>query len=125
MGSLCCDGIHGCGSKVAFFDGSSKGGYVITMAPNGPFIEGHMADPSLRGQPQTSGTKLIEPRNSAGVCNTDCAVVAARLLYSELQGYTVTKHSLTDAVKATPGIVVLDAQEVHDTFHNCSSTALG
>ena len=57
--------------------------------------------------------------------NTDLEVLAARLVWSELNSYTVAKHYVTDAVKATSGIVVLDAKGVCDAPHNSSSTALG
>ena len=58
-------------------------------------------------------------------CNTDDELFAARLLWSEINGYQVSKQSVTDASKATPGIIVLDAEGVHDVLHDSSSTALG
>ena len=36
----------------------------------------------------------------------------------------MTKHNLTEAVKATPGIVVLDATGVYGALHNSSSAAI-
>ena len=36
-----------------------------------------------------------------------------------------TKHNVTEAVKATPGIVVLDANGVYEALHNRSSAASG
>ena len=50
-------------------------------------------------------------------------VFLARLLWSELNGHAVAKHNVTEAVKATPGIVVFDAE--CDARHNKRSTALG
>ena len=35
----------------------------------------------------------------------------------------MTKQNVTDAVKATPGITVLDGTGVYDALHNSSSTA--
>ena len=45
-------------------------------------------------------------------CNTDDALFAARLLWSEIHGYQATKQNVTDAVNATHGIIVLDAEGV-------------
>ena len=58
-------------------------------------------------------------------CNTDDEFFAARLLWSEINGYQVARHNATDAVKATRGIIVLDATGVYNALHNSSSTALG
>ena len=58
-------------------------------------------------------------------CITDDELFAARPLWSEINGHQVTKQIATDAVKATPGIVVPDAKRVYDALQNSSSTALG
>ena len=47
----------------------------------------------------------------------------ARLLWSELNGHAVAKHNVNEAVKATPGIVVFDAE--YDARYHRRSTALG
>ena len=52
-------------------NGRSTGGYVMTMAPHGPFTDGHLTDMRLAGwfnkQSQTSSTQLFECRNAAGM----------------------------------------------------------
>ena len=55
-------------------------------------------------------------------CNTDDYF---RLLWSEINAYQLPKQHVTDAVKATLGIIVLDAKGVFDVLHNSSSTTLG
>ena len=58
-------------------------------------------------------------------CNADDVLFTARLLWSDINGYQVTKQNVTDAVKATPAILPLDAKGVFDAAQNSSSTALG
>ena len=47
-------------------------------------------------------------------CNIDDELFAARLLWSEINGYHATKQNVTDAAKATPGFIVLYAKGVYD-----------
>ena len=84
------------------------------MAPCGPFIEGHATDQSSTGW---STNEFLELRNPAGAQHG--------LLWSELNGHAEMKHSVTQAVRATLGIVVLDAKDVYDALHNRRSTTLG
>ena len=103
------------------------GGSVLTMAPYGQFLEGHVVDISLLGW-STNKLKRV-PRSSLSAefqqaCSIDDEQYAARLPWSEINGCQVTKHNVTDAVKATPGILVLDAKGVYDAVQNRSSTAL-
>ena len=72
----------------------------------------------VKQQTQTSSQKLWKR-------NTDDEVFAARLLWSDITGFAVTKHTVTEAVKATPRIEVLDALKEIDAQHQCSSTAVG
>ena len=105
-------------------DGSSTGGYVMTMAPYRPFNEGHMTDTSLVGWSTNKPKRVARSSVSAEIqqaCNTDRGVFPARQLCSCVNGNTVTKHSVTEAVK----IVGLDAIGVHNALHHSSSTALG
>ena len=109
-------------------DGSSTGGYVWTMAPYRQLIEGHVTDLSLIGWSTNKLKRVARSSLSAEIqraCNTDDELSAARLLWSEINGYQVTKHNVTDAVRATPGIIVLDANRVYDAVQNSSSTPLG
>ena len=64
----------------------------------------HELDGVVDKQTHTSGMRLFECMNSACVF----------LQWSELDGHTVTKQNATDAMKATPGIVVLGAKGVYD-----------
>ena len=95
---------------------------------SGPFIEGHMTDMRSIGWPTKKLKRVALSPSSAEIqqaCNTEDDVFAARLLWRELNGHAVTTRNVTEAVEATPGIVVLDAECVHDAPHNSSSTALG
>ena len=94
-------------------DGSSSGGYVVTVAPSKQFIEGHMTDMSLIGW-STNKLKCVAKLSAE-----------ARLLWSETHGCQVTMQNVTDAVKATPGNIVLNAKRVFDALQNSSSTETG
>ena len=52
----------------------------------------------------------------------DHEVFLARLLWSELNGYAVSKHNVTEVVKVTRDIVVFGAE--CDARHNRRSTVL-
>ena len=71
------------------------------------------------------GGGVCAARRATATDETDDELFAARLLWSEINGYHVTKLNVTDAVKATPGIIVLDAKGVDDAVQNSSSTAQG
>ena len=64
-------------------DYSFTGGFAITMALYGPFIEGHMIDTALIGW-STDTLKRVGRSSLSGdiqqACNTDDEVFAARLL---------------------------------------------
>ena len=99
-----------------------------TMAPYRQLIEGHVTDLSLIGWSTNKLKRDARSSMSAEIqraCNTDDELFAARLLWSEINWYHVTEHNVTDAVKATPGIIVLDANRVYDAMQNSSSTPLG
>ena len=101
---------------------------MLTIAPYRQFIEGHMTDMSLIGWSTNKLKRVARSSLSAEIqqaCNTDDELFAARLLWSETNGYHVTKHNVTDAVKATPRIIVMDAKRVYHAVQNSSSTALG
>ena len=105
-------------------DGSSTGVYVMTKAPYGPFIEGHVAHMSFVGWSSNILKRVARSSLSADTqqaCNTNDEVFAAQLLRSEPNGYTLKKHNVTDAVKAR-----LDSlswmQTECTTRHICSSS---
>ena len=107
-------------------DGSSTGVYVITKAPHGPFIEGHVADMSFVGWLSNILKRAARSSSSADTqqaCNTNDEVLAAQLLRSEPNGHTSKKHNVTDAMKGR-----LDSlswmQTECTTRHICSSSRL-
>ena len=105
--------------KVAELVGSSTGGFVLTVAPYTQCIERHITDMSLIGWFTNKLNRVARSSLSAEIqqaCNTDDELFAARLLRSEINGYQVTKQNVTDAVKATPGIIALDANGVYVWF---------
>ena len=109
-------------------DGSSTGGYVLTLALYKQFFEGHMIDMSLSGWSTTKQERVPRSSLSAEIqqaCNTDDEVFAARLLWSEINGYQVTKQNVTDAAKETPGIIVFDAKGAHDALKKKVSRLAG
>ena len=98
------------------------------MAPYRLFIESHMTDVTLIGWSTNKLKRVVRSSLSAEIqqaFKTDNELFAARLFWSEIKGYQVTKHNVTDAVKATTGIIVLDATGVYDAVQNSSSAALG
>ena len=101
---------------------------MLTMAPYRQFIESHMTDMTLIGWSTNNLKRAARSSLSAEIqqaCNIDDELFAARLLWSEISRYQFTKHNVTDVVKATPGIIVLDAKGVYDAMQNSSSTARG
>ena len=88
-------------AQGARMDGGSTRGYSLKMAPYTSFIETHMTGMSF------SRTTNPDEWPRVSLCNED-KVFAARLLWSEINGFTVTKHNVTEAVKATLSTEVLD-----------------
>ena len=83
---------------------------------------------SLIGWPTNNFKRVATCALSAEIqqaCNADDGLFAARLLWSDINGYQVRKQNVTDAVKATRGIHLLDAKGVFDAAQNNSSSALG
>ena len=105
---------HTDAAQGARVDGCSTGGYVLTMTPYRQSIEGHMTDMSLIG---LSTNKLKRVARSSLIaeiqeaCNIDDELFPVHLLWSDINRHQV-KQNVTDAVKATPGIIVLDAKGV-------------
>ena len=97
-------------------DGRSIGGYVLTTAPDTQFIQGHISHKvSWVGRRPSSSVRrrvYYVPRSSK-LADADDEFLASRLLWSDINGYQATKQNVTDAVKATPGIIVLDAKGVY------------
>ena len=109
-------------------DGSSTGCFVLTVAPYRQSIQNHMTDMSFMGWSTKKKLKRVARSSLSAeiqqACNSDHELFATRLFWSEFNGCQVTKRNVTDAVKATPGLIVLDAKGVYDAFQNSSSTAL-
>ena len=71
-------------------DGGSTGGCMLTMAPYRQFIKGHMTDMTLIGWSTNNLTRVARSSLSAEIqhaCNTGDELFAARLLWSETNGY--------------------------------------
>ena len=101
---------------------------MLTMAPYKQVIEGHKTDVSLIGWSTNKLMRVARSSLSADIQqarNTDCELFAPLLLWSEINGYQVTKPNVADAVKVTLGTSVPDAKREDDAVQNSCATALG
>ena len=80
--------------KVTELLGVPLVGYVLTMASYKEIIEGHMTDMSLIAWSSNKLKRMARSSLSAEIqqaCNADDELFAARLLWSEINGYQVTE----------------------------------